>query len=136
MHFFGIRMTSAAFPAGAFDGPVIAEVVALLTTTWDRNGRIIRNAASRRGQDSSLPKSYSEYAMVLCGIAAAGGSQAAVMGYLRQEEEALLGASISTGKERGAVSRGVWKAVGRRTRRQILHGSGDSETPAGDGSRQ
>ena len=129
-------MTSTAFPADAFDGPVIAEVAALLVTTWDPNGRIIRNAVSRRGQDSSEPRSYTEYATVSCGIAAAGGSQAAVMGYLRQEEEALLGASMTTGKERGAVARGVWKAVGRRTRRELLDGWGDSETSAGDGSRQ
>jgi hypothetical protein len=126
-------MPSVDFPADAFDGRVTAEVAELLATTWDPNGRIIRQAVSRRDEDSSEPRSYADYATVLCGITAAGGSQGAVMGYLRHEEVELLGTSVTTGKERGAVARGLWKAVGRRTRREMLHGSGDAESSVGEG---
>jgi hypothetical protein len=63
-------------------------------------------------------QSSSDTAFIDKAAFAAGGSQAAVMGYLRSEEEQLLGEAKTTGKERGAVARELWKAVGRRTRKE------------------
>jgi hypothetical protein len=110
------------FPADAFEPAVIAEAARVIAATWDPGGQILRAALLKRPPDAAEPRSYSDYAIVLCGIAAAGGNQAAVMGYLRTEEETLLGQVVTTGSERGAAARGVWKAVGRLTRREMLHG--------------
>jgi hypothetical protein len=110
------------FPTDAFEPQVIAEAARVIAATWDPSGQVLRAAHLKRPIDAVEPRSYSDYARVLCGIAAAGGSQAAVMGYLRTEEETLLGQVVTSGSDRGAAARGVWKAVGRLTRREMLHG--------------
>jgi hypothetical protein len=102
----------ATFPRDAFEDETVGAVATLLHDVWDPSGRLAAAAARRR--DPSAPRSYDDFALVLCGMAAAGASQAAVLGYLRREEEALAGAAVTTGHERGAVARGVWRAVGRR----------------------
>jgi hypothetical protein len=119
------------FPADAFDSAAMVEVVDLLATLWDPNGEIVSAAVSRCDKDSVEPRSCSDYAKVICGIAAAGGSQASLMGYLRREEEELFGTARTTGSERSAVARGVWKAVGRQTRREMCEGF-DEQTASED----
>jgi hypothetical protein len=127
-------LTEMKFPADAFGPTVIAEAARVIAATWDPSGQVLSAALVKRPLDAAEPRSYSDYAIVLCGIAAAGGSQAAVMGYLRTEEETLLGKVVSSGSDRGAAARGVWKAVGRLTRREMLHGE-EPDTGGVEGSQ-
>ena len=47
----------------------------------------------------------------VCGILAAGGSAAEVRGYLRREEEGLLGEARSEGPTRGSIAATAWRIV-------------------------
>ena len=108
------------FPADAFDDSVIKTVAGIVHDTWDPSGRILDAAASADTPDDPFhPRSYEDYASVLCGIAAAGGNHLDVMGYLRREEERFFGEPVTTGHERGSVAKQLWKAMGRRTKREI-----------------
>ena len=109
-------MTPPRFPRDAFDDHVVAAIAAILPERWDPSGRIIAAAARRRDKSGTL-RTYHDYALVLAGMAASGASQAAILGFLRSEEEALLGSAITTGRERGSVAMGVWAAVGREPKR-------------------
>ncbi len=107
------------FPEGAFDPPVLTAVAGLLRSVWDPNGRILRAAA--RTDDPAqpdAPRTYEDFARVLCGILAAGGNLADISGYLRREEERLLGSEQTTGRERWAVGRGAGEAMGKVFRKR------------------
>ncbi len=105
------------FPADAFDPAVINEVVRALAATWDPDGAILRAAeAFEDPRNPARPRTYEEFARAVIGFVAAGGSQAEISRFLRLEEEALLGAERTTGRERWAVARVAWTATGRNER--------------------
>lgn len=108
--------TRRRFPDCAFDPPVVAEVAGALAREWDARGRILRAAVADAADDPLRPHSYAAIAHVVCGIVAAGGSQADVLSYLRGEEESLFGEARSTGQQRGAVALAAWTATGRDRR--------------------
>jgi hypothetical protein len=95
----------------AFEPAVLAEVAQLLATHWDWDGALVRGAQQVETPDPWQPRSLDEYALAVCGILAAGGPEAQVMGYLRREEEKLLGAARTTGEERSELARAAWRAV-------------------------
>lgn len=96
----------------AFEPAVVAEVVRLLETVWDPSGQIIAAVARKPNKaNPHQPRTYRDYAFVLCAMAAASSSEAEMMGYLRREEEEFCGAAVTTGHERGTVARGIRDAL-------------------------
>ena len=98
--------------SNAFDPRFVSEVIRLLETVWDPTGRILESVVHTPNPANPYqPRTYQEYAMVLCAMAAASSSDGDVMGYLRREEETFCGATVTTGHERGAVARGIRESL-------------------------
>jgi hypothetical protein len=105
------------FPANAFDPAVVEEVAQSLASSWDHDGAILRAAqALVDPRNPARPRNYGDYARAVIGFIAAGGSQAEISRFLRQEEETLLGAQRTTGHARWTVARAAWTATGRDRR--------------------
>jgi hypothetical protein len=106
----------------AFDPAILARVEALLARDWDADGAIVRAAADAAPMDGARPRSLAAYAAAVCGILAAGGSEAEVMGYLRREEEYLVDQPRTEGTERAAIAGAAWRLVRGIPRAEDLAG--------------
>jgi hypothetical protein len=95
----------------AFDAAVVATIAAALQKQWDPDGALLAAAATLGSNDTTVPRTYSDFALAIAGLLAAGGTEAEVSGYLRREEERLLGAARSTGKVRWPIATLAWRAV-------------------------
>lgn len=95
----------------AFSPDVIRQVEAVLKRAWDANGELIRAAEVADPHDYARPRTLTAYATAVCALLGAGGSEAQVCGYLRREEEALLGAARTIAQERGAIAGAAWRIV-------------------------
>lgn len=85
----------------AFDPAIVPSIANVLASHWDADGDLARAADS----------TYLEFATTIAGMLGAGGSEAEVAGYLRREEERLLGAAWSTGHTRWPIAKFAWRAV-------------------------
>jgi hypothetical protein len=94
----------------AFDLPVVAAIAAVLRTQWDSDGALARASVASK-DDQTLARTYDDFALAVAGILGAGGSEAEVAGYLRREEERLLGTARSTGQIRWVIAQAAWRAV-------------------------
>jgi hypothetical protein len=95
----------------AFDAAVVSTIAAALQTQWDPDGTLLLAATTWENEDTTAPRTYDDFALAIAGLLAAGGSEAEVSGYLRREEERLLGAPRSTGKVRWPIAKLAWRAV-------------------------
>ena len=95
----------------AVDPKVLAEIVENLRTHWDSDGVLLRAAVAKAGSHPTRPRDYDAFATEIAGILGAGGSEAEVAGYLRREEERLLGVARSTGPTRWPIAQAAWRAV-------------------------
>ena len=77
----------------AFDAAIVATIGAALQRQWDPDGALLLAATTRDGDDTTVPRTYGDFALAIAGLLAAGGTEAEVSGYLRREEERLLGAA-------------------------------------------
>jgi hypothetical protein len=92
----------------AFEPAVVGEVKALLLRYWDPDGVLSAAARELESRDLAQARSIADYAMAVCGMLAAGGTEADVSGFLRGEEAKLLGEPRSTGHTRMPLARACW----------------------------
>jgi hypothetical protein len=95
----------------AFDAGVVTKIATALQMQWDPDGLLLHAAAHAQSDDHTLARTYHDFALAIAGLLAAGGSEAEVSGYLRREEERLLGEARSTGAIRWPLARLAWRAV-------------------------
>ena len=96
-------MTQARFYARAGGDPaLIAAVAHELETRWDP--RCEFEAPDGKHAAAS-------HAAAILGMLAADGSPAAVKGYLRRAEEAVLGQARTTSSERAAFADQIWRML-------------------------
>jgi hypothetical protein len=95
----------------AFDAAVVSKIAAALQTQWDPDGKLLLAAKTGENADTTAPRTYDDFALAIAGLLAAGGSEAEVSGYLRREEDRLLGSPQSTGKVRWPIAKLAWRAV-------------------------
>lgn len=97
------------FPANAFEPAIVEAVATQLRLEWDASGALARDEVL----DGLAPNAYfHEHSLAICAIAAAGGSQAEVLRYLRVEEETRLGSAVTSGHTRGAIAKYLWQIMG------------------------
>lgn len=95
----------------AFEPDVVAEIAELLVRYWDPDGAVTGAARALESRDLAQPRSIADYALAVCGILAAGGTEADVSGFLRREETKVLGEPRSRGHTRMPLARACWRAV-------------------------
>jgi hypothetical protein len=95
----------------AFEPAMLAQVTELLARYWDPDGVIAAAALAFETRDLAQARSIADYALAVCGMLAAGGSEADVSGFLRREEAKLLGEPRSSGHTRVPLARACWRAV-------------------------
>jgi hypothetical protein len=95
----------------AFDLAVVAAIAAVLRTEWDSDGALALAARVASKDDQTLARTYDDFALAVAGVLGAGGSEAEVAGYLRREEERLLGVARSTGQMRWTIAQTAWRLV-------------------------
>lgn len=102
-------------PAQAFTTAAIDRIHALLDAHWSAAPEVCAASAIARAADRAAPRSSADYARVIAGVVAAGGTKAEVAAFLRGEEESLLGAARTAPRELAAIGRGAWLAARGRT---------------------
>jgi hypothetical protein len=95
----------------AFDPAIVAEIAQTLRARWDADGELALAATVGAVGDAAQPKTYEDFTLAIVGILGAGGSEAEVAGYLRREEERLIGVARSTGQTRWSIACTAWRAV-------------------------
>jgi hypothetical protein len=95
----------------AFDPTIVAAIAQVLRTMWDADGGLVLAATIASGDNPAQPRTYEDFALSIAGILGAGGSEAEVSGYLRREEERLLGVPRLTGQARWLIAQAAWRAV-------------------------
>jgi hypothetical protein len=95
----------------AFDPAIVAAIATILRTQWDSDGELALAASTAVSDDVIQPKTHEDFALAIAGLLGAGGSEAEVSGYLRREEERLLGTARSTGEARWPIAQAAWRAV-------------------------
>ena len=95
-----------------------ARLAGVLAAHWDATGALAAALAARpEGPDPTRPRSLDEVARDVAGLLAAGGTEAALSGYLRREEEAVLGPPADDaerqfrGSRRAFVRAALWRAA-------------------------
>ena len=96
-------MSLGRYYARAGADPVLIQAVATeLRARWDPAGEF---AAPDEERDPDA------HARAILGMLATGADIAAVMGYLRRAEEAVLGVPRSTAHERHALAERIWRRM-------------------------
>jgi hypothetical protein len=93
------------------DPTMVAGIAQILRTSWDADGGLVRAASTASGGNPAQPRTYEGFALSIARILGAGGSEAEVSGYLRREEERLLGVARLTGQARWLIAQAAWRAV-------------------------
>lgn len=102
---------------------ILAQVETLLARAWDPRGELVDAARSVEVHDHGRPRTLADFALGICGILGAGGSEALVCGYLRREEEAIWQSPRTSGEERAVIARAAWRIVRGIARPEDLHES-------------